>query len=109
MDFVKALDTSDLPPGRMRVVTVGGRRVLICNVEGSYYAIADRCPHRGASLGRGTLQSGIVTCPRHGSRFDMKTARAISGPRIGPFHLRVKDPQGYAVKVRESDVLIGLP
>jgi len=109
MDFVKALQVSQLSPGRMTVATVGGRRVLVANVEGSYYAIADRCPHRGAYLSKGTLDNGIVTCPRHGSRFDLKTGKAVSGPRIAFLHLSVKDPEAYPVKVEGSDILIGLP
>lgn len=109
MDFVKALEVSQLSPGNMRVASAGGRRVLVANVEGTYYAIANRCPHRGASLSRGKLENGIVTCPRHGSRFDMKTGKAVSGPRIGFLRLGVKDPQAYPVKVDGEDILIGLP
>ncbi len=109
MDYVKAFETSRLLPGGMTSVSVGGKRVLLANVEGSYYAIADHCPHRGASLAGGTIDNGIVTCPRHGSRFDLKTGKAVSGPKITFLRLKVKDPQAYPVRVEGTDVLVGLP
>jgi nitrite reductase/ring-hydroxylating ferredoxin subunit len=50
------------------------------NAGGTFYAIGDRCPHMNALLSMGTLQGGVLTCPFHFSRFDVKTGKKISGP-----------------------------
>jgi len=55
------------------MVVVGGKEVLLANVDGSYFAIANKCTHAGGSLAKGSLEGSIVTCPRHGSQFDLKT------------------------------------
>ncbi|MBX2802898.1 MAG: Rieske (2Fe-2S) protein [Myxococcales bacterium] len=38
--------------------------------EGQLALMSDRCPHRGASLSRGTVDAGCLACPLHGFRFD---------------------------------------
>ncbi len=38
------------------------------------------CPHQGAPLGRGEIEEGVVTCPAHGSRFDILTGERVRGP-----------------------------
>jgi nitrite reductase/ring-hydroxylating ferredoxin subunit len=60
----------DTPVGPLAVYQVAGR----------LYAIADRCPHAGATLSGGEVESAVVTCPRHGSRFDIRTGERLRGP-----------------------------
>src|SRR5882724_1029309 len=36
--------------------------------------------HVGATLSEGELESGVVTCPRHGSQFDVATGQRVRGP-----------------------------
>ena len=50
------------------------------HVGSRFSACADRCPHAGATLSEGELESGIVTCPRHGSQFDVSTGQRVRGP-----------------------------
>jgi nitrite reductase/ring-hydroxylating ferredoxin subunit len=45
-----------------------------------FHACADRCPHAGATLSEGELENGVVTCPRHGSQFDVRTGQRLRGP-----------------------------
>ena len=49
----------------MRMVLVGGKEVLLANVDGAYYAIPNKCTHVGEPLAQGKLEGRIVTCPRH--------------------------------------------
>lgn len=54
--------------------------VAVFRVAGRLYAIADRCPHAGAALSGGDVDSAVVTCPRHGSQFDITTGERVRGP-----------------------------
>ncbi|HEY5987292.1 MAG TPA: Rieske 2Fe-2S domain-containing protein [Streptosporangiaceae bacterium] len=60
----------DTPVGPLAVYQVAGR----------LYAIADLCPHAGAPLSSGEVESAVVSCPRHGSRFDIRTGERLRGP-----------------------------
>ena len=64
----------DAPGGSIAVIRVGGR----------LHAIRDECPHAGASLADGTLEGPIITCPRHGSQFDVTTGARERGPSDFP-------------------------
>jgi 3-phenylpropionate/trans-cinnamate dioxygenase ferredoxin component len=108
MEYVKVADTTELPVNSMKMVLVGGREVLLANVDGSFHAIANKCTHLGGSLGKGSLDGSIVTCPRHGARFDVKTGQAVGEARIGFMKMRVKDETSYSVKVEGTDVLVGI-
>jgi len=68
---------ADIPPNSMRAFEVAGRRVLVINLEGSFHAIDDLCPHLAIPLSRGELKDGCVVCPGHGSMFDAKTGTAV--------------------------------
>lgn len=54
--------------------------IAVYHVGSSFVACADRCPHAGALLSEGEMEGGIVTCPRHGSQFDVTTGQRVRGP-----------------------------
>ncbi len=54
--------------------------LAVYQVNGRVYAVADRCPHAGATLSEGTLDAATITCPRHGSQFDVCTGERVRGP-----------------------------
>lgn len=54
--------------------------VAVYRVAGGLHAIADRCPHAGATLSGGEADGGVLTCPGHGSRFDICTGERLRGP-----------------------------
>ncbi len=68
---------NDLEAGKMKMVNLDGHEYLIAKVEGKFYAADNRCPHMGASLAQGKLEGTIVTCPRHGSQFDLKDGSVV--------------------------------
>jgi nitrite reductase/ring-hydroxylating ferredoxin subunit len=68
----------------------------------SCYAIINRCTHAGGSLAQGVLEGGIVTCPRHGARFDVKTGKAVGEAKIGSIKMKVKDEESCMVKVKRN-------
>jgi nitrite reductase/ring-hydroxylating ferredoxin subunit len=63
-----------------KLVQAGGQGIAILNIGGSYYAIENTCPHRGGPLLEGTIAGDEVTCPWHGSRFNIKTGAVITPP-----------------------------
>jgi nitrite reductase/ring-hydroxylating ferredoxin subunit len=75
------------------VADAAGRLGLVCRVDetpagplavyraaGQWHAIADRCPHAGAVLSAGEIDGTVITCPGHGSRFDIRTGERLRGP-----------------------------
>ena len=78
--FIPAITTDAIAPGGMKTVELGGREIVICNYDGTYYAIQRRCGHMNAPLEMGTLDGEIVTCAMHCAQFDVTTGQAISGP-----------------------------
>jgi 3-phenylpropionate/trans-cinnamate dioxygenase ferredoxin subunit len=80
MTFTDVAAAGDAPEGRMLHVDLAGREILLANVGGTFYAMSDRCSHEGARLSLGRLDGTVVTCPAHGSRFDVTTGRNLSGP-----------------------------
>ena len=69
-------------PGTMTAFEVNGEHVAIANVGGTVYAFGDLCPHRQCSLADGTLMGAVVTCPCHGSQFDVTTGERLRGPAV---------------------------
>jgi 3-phenylpropionate/trans-cinnamate dioxygenase ferredoxin subunit len=69
--------TDDLADGAIKMVSVEGRDLLLARVGGDYYAADDRCPHMGGRLSHGRLEGTVVTCPRHGSRFDLTDGHVV--------------------------------
>lgn len=76
-DFVLACKADEVSEGRMKEVAVQDRVVLIANVGGKYYAVAGKCPHLGGRLAQGKLEGSVVTCPKHGSRFDVTDGHVV--------------------------------
>jgi 3-phenylpropionate/trans-cinnamate dioxygenase ferredoxin component len=75
--FVPAAKTSELKNGAMKQVIVQGREILIAQVRDKYYATDNRCLHMGGNLSQGKLEGTVVTCPRHGSQFDLQDGHAV--------------------------------
>ena len=54
--------------------------LAVYHVGSRFHACADRCPHAGALLSEGEVEGGVVTCPRHGSQFDVANGQRLRGP-----------------------------
>jgi nitrite reductase (NADH) small subunit len=97
--FSKAIAASDVAPGTAKLVTVDGKDIALFNVDGTFYALDNECPHRGGPLGEGDLEGCIVTCPWHAWQYDVRTGESITDD------LKVAR---YDVKVEGGDVLVAL-
>ena len=86
----------ELPPGEVKIVHAGEISLGVYNLGGEYYAIEDRCSHDDGPLAEGEFDpdEGVAVCPRHGSKFDIRTGRALTLPAYVPvetFPVRVED------------------
>jgi nitrite reductase/ring-hydroxylating ferredoxin subunit len=79
---VAALD--QLENRELAAFDVSGDRVAIATVGDAFYAFGDTCTHLGCSLADGNLEGTTVTCPCHGSRFDVTTGEVVRGPAREP-------------------------
>lgn len=89
----------EIPAGTAKKVVVDGVEVLLCNVDGSIYAVEDVCTHDGGPLDQGELQGSTIMCPRHGARFDVTTGRVVQLPAVVPLPT-------YDVRVEGNDVFV---
>lgn len=113
--FIVAGNRSDVPVGKMILVNLEGTAVLLANAGGNIYAINNKCPHMGGNLSRGTLDGTVVTCPLHGSQFDIttgKNVRWLKGTSIlnslGKMVKPPTDVMTYAVKIDGQQILVKL-
>jgi nitrite reductase/ring-hydroxylating ferredoxin subunit len=75
--FVKAAKTDEVNPGNSINAKLEGHFIGIHNVDGEYYAVDNICPHVGGLLHAGQLEDGVVICPIHQWKFDVKTGKCI--------------------------------
>jgi 3-phenylpropionate/trans-cinnamate dioxygenase ferredoxin component len=85
-ETITVCSLADLPPGTMRLIEHEDLEIGVFNCAGSYYAIEDRCSHDDGPLAEGELDAETCTveCPRHGSRFDLKTGKPLTLPAYAP-------------------------
>jgi nitrite reductase/ring-hydroxylating ferredoxin subunit len=99
--FVKLATLDDLPPGTAVEVAHDGRIVALFNLDGMILAIDGICPHQGGPLVEGEVKDGVVTCPWHGWRFDLRTGQSLLSSRV-------RQPV-YEVRIEGRDVLVAVP
>jgi nitrite reductase/ring-hydroxylating ferredoxin subunit/uncharacterized membrane protein len=81
--FVPVLDAADLQGDELHSVEVDGVPVLLARSQtGEVCALASTCTHLGGPLAEGSRQGDTVTCPWHGSRFDLRTGAVVEGPAV---------------------------
>ena len=97
--LVRVGNAKDVAEGAMRVFDVAGTKVNIASALGHLYAFDDTCTHRGCSLASGKLDGTRVTCPCHGSEFDVTSGAVLHGPATRPVRSRL-------VKIEGEDLLV---
>jgi 3-phenylpropionate/trans-cinnamate dioxygenase ferredoxin component len=82
--LVRIGNVNDIADGQMRVFDVQGTKVNVANANGHLYAFDDTCTHMRCSLANGELEGTTVTCPCHGSQFDVTSGAVLRGPAQRP-------------------------
>jgi len=108
MNFIEVAQVNQVALGAMQSFPARDKQILIANYDGKYYAIDNKCPHEGTNLSDGKLEGKIVTCPHHGSKFDVTTGSCISGPKIGFLRLKAKNALHYEVKVDGNSIKVDI-
>lgn len=75
MSQIEAAKSGEVREGALHVVNVAGRSVALTRVGGKARAFVNKCPHLGMPLTKGKIEGGAVTCPFHGSKFDICSGR----------------------------------
>ena len=70
--FLPVCRTGDVPEGEGRMFVVADTMIGVFNVGGSFFALANECPHAGASLAHGIVEGGTVRCRIHHWRFSIR-------------------------------------
>lgn len=115
-EYIEACRLSDLRDGELGKVTVRGRDLLLARRGGHVYATDLLCPHLGADLSGGTLRGYILTCPLHGSQFDLRDGHVVRWTNLSgtilKYASRAVPPRPltcYPVRIEGDRVLVGLP
>lgn len=78
--WVRAAGRSELAPGDVLGVTVGGHDIALYDLDGQIYATDNICTHAYARLSDGWLDRDEIECPLHAGRFDVTTGKAVAAP-----------------------------
>ena len=95
-------DAADVPPGTMLPVELDGRKIVLYNYDGDFYATSNICTHRRARLSDGYLEGHAVQCPLHFGKFDFITGAPLNPPCTVPL-------ETYPVTLDVGRLLIELP
>jgi len=114
-DMVKVGKVGELADGAMESISTKQGEFLLARVGNNYYAADNRCPHMKGKLVEGTLEGTVVTCPLHGSQFDLKDGKVVRWlrgtgvlSRVGKVFKSAKNLNTYPVQVKDDQILIEL-
>ena len=102
IEYLEIAPASELPNGERLFIEVEGKSIVVLNIAGQFFAIADICTHDDGPLGDGDLEGYNIVCPRHGGEFDVRTGKAVQLPVV-------VDVPAYPVQVVDGMVLVGIP
>ena len=100
-EWVTVALRAELPAGGMLQVRFGEHDIALYDVGGEVFATDNLCTHAHAYLSDGTLEGGIVECPLHGGRFEVRTGKGL-GPPV-PSDLRT-----YPARVEGGEIQLML-
>lgn len=118
---IKAAQASAIVEGNNHCVKLNGQKILLVRHNGKIHALENKCSHLGLSLEKGKVENGVITCPWHGSSFDVETGanqdwvNAVLGVSVpkwtGKLIAMGKAPQPvrtFAVEIVGDDVMVEL-
>ncbi len=102
VEYLEIAPASELPPGERLFLEIDGKPIVIFNIAGRYFSIADVCSHDDGPVGEGALEGYKITCPRHGAQFDVRNGKVMAMPAV-------VDIPAYPVRVVDGMLQLGLP
>jgi len=98
--FEVVLHKDALGAGEVIEIIIAGRAIAVANVDGSFFALSNACPHAQGPLGEGALAGPVVSCPYHGWEFDVRTGACLTDP--------ASEVETYAVEVVDHAVCVAI-
>ncbi len=94
--YVEVCKSDDLADGQVVQFQPDGAEeaMAVCNSDGQFFAVADKCSHGNWSLSEGFVENCHLECVLHGSAFDLRTGWPDKLPATKPvkvFEVRVRD------------------
>lgn len=99
--MVSVARADEIAAGAVKQIWVDDEPIAIFNVGGEYFAITDNCTHEDTPLSEGYLDEDEcdIECPLHGSRFDLRTGKALTLPAIFPVRVFEVTVEGDEIKI----------
>ena len=97
--FHRVANVSDIPPQAAKTVQIGTHEIALFNRAGTFYALDNRCPHRGASLAEGFVDGRRVLCPLHLFDFDLLTGKcgAVGELKVATHDVQVEGDEVFVL------------
>jgi 3-phenylpropionate/trans-cinnamate dioxygenase ferredoxin subunit len=102
IEYLEIAPASELPSGERLFVEIEGKPIVIFNIGGQFFSIADVCSHDDGPVGEGIVEGYNITCPRHGAQFDIRSGKVVQMPAV-------VDIPAYPVQVRDGNIYLGIP
>lgn len=98
-EWIEVMDANDIDEDDVARAEVAGRVLAIYRVDGTFYATDGICTHEAACLSEGFVFDGVIECPLHQGRFDIRSGKALSPPVS-------RNLATYPVKVEGTTVFV---
>lgn len=108
MSYTKLASTEEIPPGTMKSFAVSGRKILIANSEGKFFALDDKCPHLGKPMSKGILNKTCVTCPYHGAQFDLVSGDSVKEANFLFWKMHCNNAHVYDLQLVDNDIFVAV-
>jgi naphthalene 1,2-dioxygenase system ferredoxin subunit len=97
----RAAARSDLAEGEVLGVEIAGHSIALYDVDGRIFATDNICTHAYARLSDGWLDGGLIECPLHAARFDVRTGKVLDPPAT-------EDLKTYPVRIVDDTIEVKL-
>jgi nitrite reductase (NADH) small subunit len=94
---------SRIREGEVRCFTIAGRRLAVGRTARGFFALDDRCPHAGGSLGEGLLDGESLVCPIHGYAYDVGTGEGLDDGAEVRVHPCVLDGDVLRIQIQDEE------
>ena len=102
-EWIRVATADSVPPREGRALLLGNRELALFNLGERFFAVDNRCPHRGGPLCDGIVAGSAVVCPLHAWKVDLETG-AVVRPASANGCVRA-----YETRVEDGVVMIAVP
>lgn len=92
---------SDFPDQKMKLVSANKVSIVVIRSGEHFWAMDNQCSHAGGPLCEGVFDGKNVTCPWHGSQFNVADGAVVRGPATSPQHT-------YPVEMKSGRVVLSI-